>query len=93
MGMRSNSLFNTGSSIQSVPFGWRIIREHTLWLRTGVQREISNITSFYILGGNENCDELRVTGGFLLTSTGSGYQITFSCLSRWMYCDQRHWDF
>lgn len=75
MGMRSNSLFNTGSSVQSVPFGRRIIREHTLWLRTGVQKEIGNITSFYTVVGNENCDDLRVTGG-------SGYQITFSCLSR-----------
>lgn len=52
--------------------------DHSLWLRTGLRREITNITAFYVLGGNENCEELRLTSGFLLTSTGSGYQITFS---------------
>lgn len=52
--------------------------EHSLWLRTGLWREISNITVFYILGGNKSCEELRLFVGFPLTSTGSGYQITFS---------------
>lgn len=57
--------------------------ERSLWLRTGAWREISNSTAFYILGGNENCEELRLTAGFPLTSTGSGYQITFSVSAGW----------